>query len=311
MKRFLFLALLPLLTALPALAQHEQVYVNILRSREMPLLLERSQRELAQENRGLLTIGIDIAAQAGTRALTKGFTKLKDRYSSEWTAPVCRDHFYSAPSMSGPLDPSGMQFSGVSLSRDMVDADGSASQALFLSCSLPKDQLTDFITNHRFTLQLDSLSLDLSRIHAKYKADKRVSLEINIVFKATWMDENLTIHSNQELGAFRIALSGLKYDKSAPLYSVGGESAKDLISGYSFFVPRSYSAYKNGDKYVPCWGTGEFDIEVTVKEVTGKVSAFTDYLYDSISKNLPAAITSVATNKEIVGASVAEVIKTY
>ena len=313
MKRCFSIIVLCTVLSAPAWGQHEQVHLNILRSEEMPLLLERSQRDLAQENssRGLLTMGIDIAAQFGSRALTEAFTKAKGKYSSEWKAPVCRDQFYNAPSTYGALDPSGLQFSGLSLSRDVAGQDGQMAEALFLSCSLPKDRLTEFITNHRFTLNLDSLSTDLSKIHAKYKSDKRVSLEINIVFKATWMDQNMDIHGNQELGAFRILLPGLTYDPKNPVYSIGGDKADNKISGYSFFIPRSYSAYKSGDKYVECWGTGEFDIEVSVKEVTGKTGAFTDYLYDSLSKSLPAAISSIATNKQIVGASVAEVIKTY
>lgn len=313
MHRFFLPIAICLTVCLPLWGQQEKVHVNILRSEEMPLLLERSQRDLANdaESRGLLTMGIDVVAQFGSKALTEAFTKAKNQYSSEWKAPVCRDHFYNAPSMYGALDPSGLQFSGLSMSRDVTDSDGNVSQAMFLSCSLPKDNLTDFITNHRFTLKLDSLSIDLSKIHAKYKKDKRVSVEINIIFKSTWMDENLIIHSNQELGAFRIILSGLQYQKDSPVYTIGRQDGENRISGYSFFVPRSYSAFKNGDKYIPCWGTGEFEIEVSVKEVTGKTSAFTDYLYDSLSKNLPSAISSVATNKQIIGAGVAEIIKTY
>ena len=305
--------LLGLIACLPALAQQEKVSVNILRSQEMPLLMERSQRELAleQESRGLLAMGIDVAAQLGTKALTAVIAKAKGQYSNEWKAPVCRDHFYGTPSLSGPLDPTGLQFSGLSLSRDVTNPDGSVSRALFFSCSLPSDNLTDFITNHRFTLQLDTLSVDLSKIHAKYKADKHVSLEINIVIKATWMDQNLIIQQDQQLGAFRILLPGLKYDKDAPVYAIGGPAVADKISGYSFFVPRSYSAFKSGDKYVPCWGTGEFEIEVSVKEVTGKAGVVTEYLYDVLGKNLPQAISSLVTNKQIVGAGVAEVIKTY
>ena len=312
-RRFVFPLLICFAACFPTWAQKEQVHVTILRSEEMPLLLERSQRALAQdaEGRGVLTMGIDMAAKFGSRALTDAFTKLKSRYTNEWKAPACRDQFYVSPSMDGALDPSGLQFSGISLSRDVFNEDGSTSQALFFSCGLPKDHLTEFITNHRFTLQLDTLSVDLSKIHAKYKSSKQVSLEIDIILLATWMGQDLDIHRNQELGHFRISLPNLRYDKKNPVYSIGAEKAKNLISGDSFFVPRSYSAYKHGDDYVPFWGTGDFQIDITVKEVTGKTGVFAEYLYDSISSNLPTAISSIATNKEIVGASVAEIISTY
>lgn len=296
-----------------ASAQKETVKICINNSEEMPLLLERAQNELAydKEGRGLLSVGVSLATQLGSRALSNVFTRNKSQYSFEWNAPVCRESFYNGPSYYGALDPSGLQFNGLTLSRNVTDIKGQERQVLFLSCSLPHDRIQEFITNHRFVMQVDSLMIDLSQIRAKYTCKKNVSIQIDLTFTATWMDDNTSIHDKQELGVFRINLPPLHYDKGSPVVSFGCEQTEHMISGYCFFIPRSYSAFKSGDNYISCWSAGEFEVAVTVREITSKTNKYMDLLYDSVSKSVPEALGSMVTNKDIVGASVAEIIKTY
>ena len=296
-----------------ASAQKETVTVNIKNSKEMPLLLERAQNELAveKEGRGLLSTGVSLAVQLGSRALAAAFTKLKNQYNFEWQAPVCRESFYNAPSFLGALDPSGLQFNGVTVTRYITNASGQDNQAFLLSCSVPHESIQEFITNHRFIMQIDTLMIDLSQIRAKYTLKKRVSIQIDLTFTATWMDDNTSTHNKQELGMFRINIPSLHYDKEAPIVSFGREQTGNMISGYCFFIPRSYSAFKSGENYMPCWSAGEFEVAVTVRESTSTISKGMDFFYDSVSQSLPNALGAMVTNKDIVGESVAEIIKTY
>lgn len=308
---------------LPAEAQ-ERVELCILQGSEMPDIVKNSQLELEtvrinQYNgteRGVLGETINFAANMATRAITSIIDNARSKRTVEWTAPVTKDNFYSSVSYLGPLDPSGLQFSGFTMKRAVADVSGTDedSTAMYLKCSLPTEYMSNFIANSRFTLQVDTLAIDLSKVRAKYTAKKTISIEITIKMISTWMDSSLAIHKDQQLGEFKICLDNLKYDPDSTDINLGGEAAKDLITGFSFFVPRSYGAYTVSESYCDCWGQGEFSILVSVKESTARrpsASKNSEYMWEYFQSAFPRAVTDIVSNKEIIGSKVVEIINTY
>lgn len=293
----------------------EQIIVSIERDQSLPAMIDRSQRSLAIESeggRGVVSLGVGMAANLGTRALFQLIDNGKNRHFAEWTAPAGKDFFYDGPSFLGPLDLSGLHFHGITLRREVMDADGHPENALLVSCSIPEDRLEQYVTSRRFELQVDTLAIDLSKVKARYTAKKKIDIQISIQIRATWMDQSLGIHQDQQLGCFNICLSNLKYQPAQPVITYSAEQARNLISGSCFFVPRSYGAYVGGGEYKNCWSAGEFEAILSVKEATGKKSGKNvEFVHDYLQKSLPTVIEQMATNEKLVGSSVVEIIKSY
>ena len=315
MKKVFLSALLMLVLQLAQAQKKEQIILSIDHNESLPAQLERTQRDLSagsRGNRGLVSMGIGLAANIGTRTIFQLIDNANAKYVSSWSAPAGRDFFYEGPSFLGPLDPTGLHFSGITLVREEIDADGNTGAALFVRCSLPEDRLEEYVTSRRFDLKIDTLAIDLSRVKAKYTAKKTISIQIGITFKATWMDENLEIHKDQTLGMFNICLPALKYDPANPVVTFSADKAKPLISGSCFFIPRSYSAFVSGNEYRNCWSAGEFEVVLNVNESTaGKKNKNADYVRQYIEGALPGALQQVLSNEQVSGSSVSKIIKNY
>lgn len=315
-------ALMTMLSITDNYAQ-ERIELNIIQRPGLVAIVDNTQHHLEnvrQErlegtDRSILGIGVDFVANFAARALTSVIDNAHAKRTAEWTVPTTRDFFYNDISYLGPLDPSGMQFSGFSVRRDVYDEEqGKDCTALYFKCSLQDSLMSDFISNSRFTLQLDTLAIDLSKLKAKFTSRKRVSVEITIKMFSTWLDRNLTVHKDQQLGEFRIGLSNLKYDKSdSSLRTFGKDTAKNFMSGYCFFIPRSYGAYTSNGEYKECWGEGEFDIEISVRECTATraKSKNSEFMMEYVQSALPAAIKDISLNTEVVGPKTVKIISTY
>lgn len=291
----------------------ETISLQVKNSQEMSLAVGESSALLGQSaTRGFLSTAVDFAANLASRAIFSIFDNMNKVRTAEWATPAVKDYFYEAPSTLGALDPSGMKFSGIKMSRDMIAAD--TSSVFHLECSVPSDNqsVTDFITNTRFTMTLDSLAIDLSKVKAKYTHKKQISIEIDITLKSTWIDDAMTVHKDQELGLFRISIPNLKYDPKNPVVTFGGEAAKSMMAGFSFFPPRSHGAFISGGKYNECWSAGEFEVQMTVKESTARPKkAGAVYAYEYLQKALPTSLSQMSVNENIVGPSVMKIIKGY
>lgn len=291
----------------------ESISLQVKNSPQMSLVVGESSAMLsASTQRGFITTAIDFAANFATKAIFSVIDNLHKVRKAEWTTPAVKDYFYDGPSTLGALDPSGMKFAGILMSRDMIGAD--TSSVFHLECSVPSDHqsVTDFITNSRFTMNLDSLAIDLSKVKAKYTSKKRISIEIDITMKATWIDNEMNVHKDQELGLFRIAIPNLKYDEKNPVVTFGGEKARSMLTGFSFFAPRSYGAFINNGKYQECWSAGEFEVQMIVRESTsGPKKAAAGFAYEYLQKALPGSISQMSTNENIVGPGVVKIIKGY
>lgn len=302
----------------------EKIELCIIQGKELANIVDNSQMalELArvkhqdEEQRGIVGEAINFAANVATRAITSIIDNAQSSRTVEWTAPTTKDYFYNTVSYLGPLDPSGLQFSGFTMRRqyceDGKEDDGKS--AMFLKCSIPSENMSNFITNSRFTMKVDTLAIDLSKVRAKYTSKKKISVEITVRMFSTWLDRDLTIHQDQQLGEFKICLRNLKYDPERPLKTYNSEEAKNFITGFCFFIPRSYGAYTVSDSYNECWSQGEFSIIVSVKESTAKKvskSKTSQYALEYFQSALPTTLKNIASNKEIMGPKVVEIISKY
>ena len=174
-----------------------------------------------------------------------------------------------------------------------------------------------YYNNDRKYLAVDGGMFDNPRYalyQAKYTAKKKISFEISITMTSTWLDENLAIHENQKLGEFRICLPDIKFDKNNPKVTYGKKDSNNLLSGFCFFIPRSYGAYVNGQQYKECWGKGEFDITINVVESTGrsgKRNSTAEFALEYLQSEFPSAIQGLATNDNIMGAKTVKIITSY
>ncbi len=316
-----------LLAALPAVvfAQpqrgnlREEIQLQIKRDGQLGQRVRQYQQKMAmvsnegdEQQRGLISTAIGLSASYATKALVSIAERREKNRTSEWTAPATRDYFYETPSFLGALDPSGLQFKGFSLSRTVIaPADTARHEVFYIECSMPEEQIGDYITNSRFSLQLDTLAIDLSRIKAKYSRKKRISIQIGIKVQATWIDEQMAVHKESELGEFHINLSQLQYDPKQPIASFSGKNATNLLSGSCFFVPRSYGAFVDAGSYKTCWSKGEFDILVSVKEVTGGKRKGGNFIVEYLQQAIPAAVKDMSANKQIIGVKTVKLISTY
>lgn len=291
----------------------ETISLRVKNDPEMSLAISESSSILQNSmHRGLVSTAIDFAANLASRAIFSAFDNISSKRKVEWKTPAVKDYFYDSPSALGALDPTGMRFSGILMSRDMIAAD--TSSVFHLECSVPSDNqsVINYITNSRFEMQLDSLAIDLSKVKAEYTFKKRISIEIDIEIKATWIDDAMSVHKDQELGLFRISLPNMKYDKDNPIVTFGGDKAKKLLNGFCFFIPRSHGAFVNAGKYQECWSAGEFEVQMTVKESTSvPKKAGATYAYEYLQKVLPGSLSQITVNENIVGPGVVKIIKGY
>lgn len=317
MKKIIAIALAAAFMPLSVHAQEpkpqEEILLQVKNTTEMSIAVGQSSAMLSRSmNRGFVSTAIDFAANLASRAIFSAFDKAQKQKVAEWSTPAVKDYFYEAPSQYGALDPTGMKFSGLYMSREMIAAD--TSSVFHLECSVPSDpgSVTSFITNSRFSMELDSLAIDLSKVKAKYGRKKRISIEIDIVITATWIDEAMIVHQDQQLGLFRISLPNMKYDEKNPVVSFGGEKAGNMLNGFCFFVPRSYGAFISNGRYQECWSAGEFEIQVSIRESTARPrKAGASYAYEYFRQALPGSLSQMTTNENIVGPGVVKIIKGY
>ena len=291
----------------------EEISLRVKNDPEMSLAIGKTSSILHKSmHRGFVSTAVDLAANLASRAIFSAFDNISAKRQVEWKTPVVKDYFYDSPSTFGALDPTGMRFSGILMSREMIASD--TSSVFHLECSVPSDDrsVTNYITNSRFEMRLDSLAIDLSKVKARYTSRKRISIQIDIAIRATWIDDAMNIHSDQELGLFRISLPNMRYDPKKPIVTFGGEQARKMLNGFCFFIPRSHGAFVSGGKYQECWSAGEFEVQMTIRESTAvPKKAGATYAYEYLQKALPGSLSSISVNENIVGPGVVKIIKGY
>lgn len=283
----------------------EEVVMASLEYKE-PITLQKvvAQNNPAEVSRGfvsseMLIQGANLAIQ-GVKYL---IDESKKKYVAEYTGGIHNENFYATNSKSGMLDPEGIQFKGFVFERKFADKKKETLDAVKIAVSLDESKMEDLYFNARFYLKLDSAVIDYAKVKlndkkwyipwtwfVKKQTTFNLDMEINIL--ANWLDETGSIHSDVPFGKFILPLRNIPVDPNSDARKVYFEKLKNTpIAGSSYIIPRSvtYCTDKKG-KSEPCFGRGNFNITVKVKESSkeGFVTKIIHENSEELLKNLNA-----------------------
>lgn len=241
---------------------------------------------------GYVTSFIDLGVNAVASLITRN-----SRLKAEWEETVAAENtwtsqihtvsevndFYKETSFDGAMDPKGMRFDGIGCLR----TDGQDT-LFYLSCHIDRSKLYRIVNHSKFELILDTLIV--SPMHSNlpntpldipfsFAERKNFNLAMNIKLTSSWMNEIVQLQKDQTLGEFtlNVPVDERMLDDSGFLRYVRkrGETPAYAVVGESFIVPRSYMGYRDKDgNYRNSWGTGEYNLSVTLKETCGVTDAY-------------------------------------
>lgn len=198
--------------------------------------------------------------------------------------------FYGEVSTLGALDPSNINFDGISL-RGTRDGE----EVLYMSCHIDTTRLDHMFQHSKFNLVLDTLIFHPYQCHLpnlqangirllsgqtserdnSFSFDERQNLRValEMTLSSSWINEAVMVMDNVELGKFKL---NIDVTSAAPefIYSrrqIERNRAAGLqrdttfidIEGDCFVVPRSYMPISGGKRM---WGTGEYNVKVKMRE---------------------------------------------
>lgn len=243
---------------------------------------------------GYVTSFIDLGVNAIGSLLTSNA-----RHKEEWLKTVKAENiyetqirtvsevndFYKETSFDGAMDPKGMRFNGIGcLRKEGKDT------VFYISCHIDRSKINRIINHSKFELVLDTLILSPTHSNLpnsqpkrpfSFKERKNYTLSMNIKLISSWMNEIVQLQKDQELGEFSINvpvdpsildnrgfLRYIRQDNAPSAYKIVGES---------FIVPRSYMGYRDeDDNYKNSWGTGEYKLNITLKESCDITDSYRD-----------------------------------
>lgn len=192
--------------------------------------------------------------------------------------------FYSKGSSNGALDPSDFNFNGFTLHAQREGKD----VLLFYShVDTEEAGLYEIVNHSKFRLVLDSMyfypyrchlpNLSANHIHPErgktyersvsFNFEERENLTVSIDFTITssWYNQAIMLAKDVELGTFsiNIPINQKNLTDSVFVYKRTPNDTLMRIAGSCFIVPRSYMPLTGG---APHWGTGEYNVKVTVAE---------------------------------------------
>lgn len=257
--------------------------------------LQRGERSLGEEL-GLAALGaakgiasgyVSSAFDLGVKTVA-GLVTRKQRMQEEWKTMVDAENtfetriasvsemsdFYTSTSTDGALDPKGMTFDGIGCLR-MEGAD----TVFYISCHIDRSRIDRIVRHSKFQLVLDTLilspyhsNLPNSRFDTAFSFADRGNYVLNVQMdlSSSWMDQLPQMHKDQQLGSFsmNIPVGQGSLDSTGFLRYVRkrDEPVKYHVMGESFIVPRSYTGIRDKESKRMIYGTGEYNLSVTLKE---------------------------------------------
>lgn len=201
--------------------------------------------------------------------------------------------FYSRQSNYGPLDPSDMNFDGITLC-----ANRGGKEVLRMVCHIDTTRFDHLFLHSKFYLVVDSIvfhpyrsflpNLKANRIEqprkdasqdeidywntiSQFSFDEHQEPTINIKMdvSSSWINELVQVYQDVKLGTFSVNIPIKKdgLNDSVYIYSRSKAIAKNQptidMEGDCFVVPRSYMPVSANN---PSWGTGEYKMKVVLTE---------------------------------------------
>lgn len=247
-------------------------------------------------SKGIASGYVSSFIDMGVNAIGALFTS-NARHQQEWTETVKKENvyqtqistvsevndFYKETSFDGAMDPKGMTFDGIGCLRKE-----NGDTVFYISCHIDRTKINRIINHSKFELVLDTLVISPTRsnlpntplnIPYSFKDRKNFTLSMDIRLLSSWMNEIVQLQKDQELGRFSI---NIPVDESL-LDSNGflryarkeGQPSAYKVVGESFIVPRSFMGHRDeNDNYRNSWGTGEYKLDITLKETCEATDAY-------------------------------------
>lgn len=189
--------------------------------------------------------------------------------------------FYSENSFFGPLDPSNLNFDGITLTNYRE-----GKQFFYVECHIDTTRIEHLFRHSKFYLVLDSVyfnpylchlpnlkanNIDKSKIkepkrnlNFSFNDRKNLCVSVDLTLTSSWINEAVMVMQDVELGKFSFKVDIPNTEEGQP-YTYSRATTKDTIkiSGESFLVPRSYMPLADD---VRMWGTGEYKVKVKFRE---------------------------------------------
>lgn len=203
--------------------------------------------------------------------------------------------FYKQPSRYGALDPSNINFDGISI-RGRRDG----REMLYISCHIDTTKLDHLFQHSKFYMVVDSIAFypllchlpnlsangirlernDSTERDNSFRFSERTHLNVGmeLTLSSSWVNEAVFVQKDVQLGTFKLNISipdsteVYKYSRKAAernkaLMRINPTLRLDTttvqMEGDCFVVPRSYMPI-NGEEQM--WGTGEYNIKVKFRE---------------------------------------------
>lgn len=198
--------------------------------------------------------------------------------------------FYNEVSTLGALDPSNINFDGISIRGTRNNR-----EVLYMSCHIDTTRLDHMFQHSKFNLILDTLVFHPYECHLpnlqangirmirgerterdnSFSFDERQNLCIGLemILSSSWINEAVMVMNDVELGSFKLNVN-IDAATSEYIYSrkqieknralgLQRDTSYVQIEGDCFVVPRSYMPISGGKRM---WGTGEYRIKVKMRE---------------------------------------------
>jgi hypothetical protein len=240
---------------------------------------------------GLITSAANTALGYAISATKTVIANEKGKYTATTNYGNTDDYFYAQPSLAGPFDPSGMQFTGFDVMRTIKREDGSIDTAMFATFEVDTSRAQEILNNFVFRLKLTKFWVRYVKPKVAMFSKRRMSVEFNISFLTALITPDGQMKDSVVLGKFHLLLNNISIRHGDPEFglceNMGKEShekeshekekRKDKekekgkepqVTGKAFIVPRSYGYFKVGGKAVPGYNQGSYSIVVSMKECT-------------------------------------------
>ncbi len=313
----------PMMNEMPIVMEQDELTISI-----NPMSMSRKNKvnqvaaAFRNNNRSVLTdLGRSVLSGGATALVTVvaeeliNLTKVRSEQKKKWEAMRNREclfvdslesvrgqrDFYNQPSKYGPLDPTDMNFDGVTFS-----ATRNRQEVLRMVCRIDTTRLSEMFLHSKFFLVLDTLvfypyrsylpNLPANRIgmapgkkggkkskkqleqeaylqtisRFSYEENGVPQLSISMDLSSSWINEQVQVYKDVKLGSFSLNVPIPKEQLQADsVYVYSRERALAQgqtpiqVDGECFVVPRSYMPVSAHD---PSWGTGEFKMKITLAQ---------------------------------------------
>jgi hypothetical protein len=219
----------------------------------------------------------------------------EDNYTDSLSSIKGLNDFYLQSSRYGALDPSNINFDGISI-RGLRRGH----EVLYMSCHVDTIRIAHLFQHSKFNLVVDTISFNPYECHLpnlsangirlmghdksgrdnsfSFNERENLSIGMELTLLSSWINEAVLVQNNIPLGTFKLNVnipSGIqiyKYsrrmiERNRKMLEANPSLRLDTsfvqIEGDCFVVPRSYMPISGSERM---WGTGEYNIKVKFRE---------------------------------------------